>query len=343
MEGAPVAAAGPMFGSDFGGLRKRDAPASRRQRTHASHDPRGGAGRADESVSGDRPKTPEVRIEEALRSLETRWPLLAAMAWRHHQAQGKGGLLARPEALTGDFNSLVWAVLQLSPDPWACVCGETGIVTNSCTRCPAPRPVQADPFMLAAIVQHNPEKEIVLGVYVDGGPKPGVLPPTTLCRILRWKPSPPECAAMQRPASESAIAEPPPPVDEQEARLAELRAELTDRCKAFAKMAWRFLAAFAWRRYNLNGRGAVLMPFSAFDRGGDGNYLSACPGWPEVEAAISSYDPERQIVLILVTDESFKDMSSQGHGAVMLRSEVSWFGIVGHQPTPPDAAKASGN
>jgi hypothetical protein len=82
----------------------------------------------------------------------------------------------------------------------------------------------------------------------------------------------------------------------------------------FIRSQWRDLAAFAWRKYQSEGRGAVVVDlFKASKTDGglqvptyyvaDGSErLLTGGGWPSVEIAevIKDYDPELDVVFIFV-------------------------------------------
>ena len=88
---------------------------------------------------------------------------------------------------------------------------------------------------------------------------------------------------------------------------------------AFIRAQWRDFAAFAWKKYSTEGRGAVVVDLSKASRSGahlhgahlhvptyyvaDGSVrLSARGGWPSAEIAdvIREYDPEQDVLFIFL-------------------------------------------
>ncbi len=83
---------------------------------------------------------------------------------------------------------------------------------------------------------------------------------------------------------------------------------------AFIRLEWRKYAAFAWRKYRKEGRGAVVVDLAkaakdsqilvvpSFYVADGSERLKRLGGWPneESKAAINEYDPEQDVIFIFI-------------------------------------------
>lgn len=83
---------------------------------------------------------------------------------------------------------------------------------------------------------------------------------------------------------------------------------------AFIRSQWPDFAAFAWRKYLAEGRGAIVVNLRSASKSADGlhvptYYVSEASeslanrgGWPneEISEVVREYDPERDVVLIFL-------------------------------------------
>ncbi|MEK6405700.1 MAG: hypothetical protein AABN34_01915 [Acidobacteriota bacterium] len=82
----------------------------------------------------------------------------------------------------------------------------------------------------------------------------------------------------------------------------------------FVRSQWRDFAAFAWKKYLSEGRGAVVIDLRNASKSGEGLHvptyyvadgserLATRGGWPNEEIAdvVKEYDPEQDVVLVFL-------------------------------------------
>lgn len=108
---------------------------------------------------------------------------------------------------------------------------------------------------------------------------------------------------------------------------------------SFIRSQWADFAAFAWKKYLLEGRGAVVVDLRKASKS-DGNLnvpvyyvadssesLAARGGWPnnEISESILEYDPEQDVLFLFLR----------------LDGEVFHYNVT-DELTPPEAYKAGG-
>lgn len=120
---------------------------------------------------------------------------------------------------------------------------------------------------------------------------------------------------------------------------------------ALLDVAWTNIAATGWNRYQLHGRGAVLLSMAIFEgKSFDADYMTPSPSAPFSEplaSAVDSYDPETSVVLVFVDDDEYqsktRSVSDLLEKHLGLLSRVVHQQVVERTPPPPECARAMSN
>lgn len=127
------------------------------------------------------------------------------------------------------------------------------------------------------------------------------------------------------------------------------------RVAAFARENWDALAAAAWRGFKKQGRGGLLVEWTAIESWEAGRPTSLTPHYitytevPRFGRLISSYDPEHALVLAVVAPPEEKGQrdvpAAPGQaGMRIIRAGASFrVWIFDGEPAPPDALRQAAN
>jgi hypothetical protein len=125
---------------------------------------------------------------------------------------------------------------------------------------------------------------------------------------------------------------------------------------AFVEEQWRPIATAAWRNYQRNGRGALLIHWRWIERWAEGTAFNFAPQYvthfdtPIIDGMIRTYDPRASVIVAFTTDEEatagddLPPGSEAAGGARTLRPGdelLAW--IFAFQPPPPQIHRESAN
>lgn len=103
---------------------------------------------------------------------------------------------------------------------------------------------------------------------------------------------------------------------------------------------WKPAAAMAWRNFLEHGRGALALPWS-FIGAEDGTrlfpvYTTFLEPLPGVTERVAAYDPERELLVVLVLEHLFRELGDRIGPPFRPRAgELLWPLVVASEPPPP--------